>query len=257
MGQLDRITQQPVPRTKLCWLCLGYDLGLISITLLPPKLTSHWLARSTSPLWELQCVLNHSNNVSCYFQGNWIEPMTSQAHAWWSVHTVPQGPADHGNLSNDSDSSESRNSQKNFRNLLVVQQLRLRFHCWGCGFNLWSELRSCVPLVPKFRRKKKFQSMFSRHHNRNNIPGPSLDLKSWQGQWYYPSLERWVCSQDRGVSAERQGGISGRKGLLADPLQARWSKDPMRNDLLGGGRSILEAAGYSMWPQRQHTWTLG
>lgn len=33
------------------------------------------------------------------------------------------------------------------------------------------------------------------------------------------------------------------KGLLAGTFEANWGEDPMRNDLLGGGRSILKAAG--------------
>lgn len=51
-----------------------------------------------------------------------------------------------------------------------------------------------------------------------------------------------MCSQDRVCCGEARRDER-QKGLLAGTLQAHWSKDPMRNDLLGGGRSILEAAG--------------
>lgn len=80
------------PRTKLCWLCLELWPGLISITLLPPKLTSHWSHDPTYATLGAQCVLNHSNNVSCYFQGNWIEPMTCKGSCMVEcTHTVLEG----------------------------------------------------------------------------------------------------------------------------------------------------------------------
>lgn len=51
-----------------------------------------------------------------------------------------------------------------------------------------------------------------------------------------------VCSQDR-VCCGEANGDQRQKGLLAGTLEAHWSKDPMGNDLLDGGRSVLEAAG--------------
>lgn len=73
------------------------------------------------------------------------------------------------------------------------------------------------------------------------IPGHPQTWKVGRDNEYVQSGEG-VCSQDRVCSWQARRDQA-QQGLLAGTLKAQWGKHSMRNDLLGGSRSILESAG--------------
>lgn len=70
------------------------------------------------------------------------------------------------------------------------------------------------------------------HSQTRKVGGDDKDVQPGEG----------VCSQHR-MCCREAGRDQPQKGLLAGILEAQRGKDSVRNDLLSGGSSILEAAG--------------